>query len=301
MGLTVFQVAGTVQTATKGRVASRLREASEEIDIRVRFQSKYRDSMDEIKSIPIMTPLGQPILLSQVADISRGTGPIQITRENQMRRISVSANILGRDLGSVVRDIRKRLDRFERELPTGYFLEFGGAYKDMQEAFLILAGAFALASLLVYMVMASQFESFVHPFVIMFTIPLCAIGIAAGLLISGTPVNLAVWVGVIILAGIAVNNGIVMIDYVNQLRRKGVESREAVLQGSVTRLRPVLATALTTILGMLPMAFSTSAGAEMRAPMAICVAGGLTATTFLTLFIVPIIYSLVNKISFKEK
>jgi HAE1 family hydrophobic/amphiphilic exporter-1 len=300
-GLSVFQVAGTVQTATKGRVASRLREASEEIDIRVRFQRRYRDNMDEIKSIPIMTPLGQPILLSQVADISRGTGPIQITRENQMRRISVTANIVGRDLGSVVGDIRKRLGGIERMLPAGYFLEFGGAYKDMKEAFLILAGAFALASLLVYMVMASQFESFLHPFVVMFTIPMCIIGIAAGLLISGTPVNLAVLIGIIILAGIAVNNGIVMIDYINQLRRRGVESREAVLQGSVTRLRPVLATALTTILGMLPMAFSTSAGAEMRAPMAIAVAGGLTATTFLTLFIVPIIYSLVNKISFKEK
>ncbi|HEX9902789.1 MAG TPA: efflux RND transporter permease subunit [Acidobacteriota bacterium] len=300
-GLSVFQVASTVQTATKGRVASRLREASEELDIRVRFQQKYRDNIDEIKSIPIMTPLGQPILLSQVADISRGTGPIQITRENQMRRISVTANLVGRDLGSVVRDVQKRLGSLERELPAGYYLEFGGQYKDMQEAFLILAGAFVLASLLVYMVMASQFESFVHPFVIMFTIPLCTIGIAAGLLISGTPVNLAVLIGVIILAGIAVNNGIVMIDYINKLRRKGVEAREAVLQGSVTRLRPVLATALTTILGMLPMAFSTSAGAEMRAPMAISVAGGLTATTFLTLFIVPIIYSLVNKISFKEK
>jgi HAE1 family hydrophobic/amphiphilic exporter-1 len=301
MGLSVYQVAGTVQTASKGRVASRLRESSEEVDIRVRFQQKYRDSIEEIKSIPILTPLGQPVLLSQVADVSRGTGPISITRENQMRRISVTANIVGRDLGSVVKDVQKKLGSLERELPPGYTLEFGGQYKDMQDAFLILAGAFLLASLLVYMVMASQFESFVHPFIIMFTIPLCVIGIAAGLLISGTPVNLAVWVGIIILAGIAVNNGIVMIDYINQLRRRGVESREAILQGSVTRLRPVLATALTTVLGMLPMAFSTSAGSELRAPMAITVAGGLTATTFLTLFIVPIIYSLVNKISFKGK
>jgi len=300
LGLSVGQIAGTVQTATKGRVATRLRQSGEEIDIRVRFQAKDRETMDDIRSLPLMTPMGQPVLLTQVADIRRGTGPIQITRENQMRRISVTANIAGRDLGSVVRDIQKRLGRVQRELPPGYFLEFGGEFKEMQEAFLIIAGAFALATLLVYMVMASQFESFAHPFVIMFTIPLAAIGIAAGLLISGKPVSLAILIGVVILAGIAVNNGIVMIDYINQLRRKGMDPREAIVEGSVTRLRPVLITALTTILGMMPMAFSTSAGAELRSPLAVAVAGGLTATTLLTLFIVPIVYSLVNKVRFRE-
>jgi HAE1 family hydrophobic/amphiphilic exporter-1 len=148
--------------------------------------------------------------------------------------------------------------------------------------------------------MASQFESFRHPFIIMFTIPLALIGVVLGLLVSGKPVNLPVMIGFILLGGIAVNNGIVMIDYVNQLRRRGVESKEAVVQGAVTRLRAVLLTALTTILGMLPMALSTSEGAEMRAPMAITVAGGLIATTFLTLFIIPIIYSLFERISFKK-
>jgi len=300
LGLSVGQVAGTVQTATKGRVATRLRQSGEEVDIRVRFQEKDRQTVDDIRSIPIKNPAGQNVLLTQVADIRLGTGPIQISRENQMRRISVMANIAGRDLGSVVRDVQKRLGRVQRELPPGYTLEFGGEFKEMQEAFLIIAGAFALATLLVYMVMASQFESFLHPFVIMFTIPLAAIGIAAGLLISGKPVSLAILIGVVILAGIAVNNGIVMIDYINQLRRKGLDPREAIVEGSVTRLRPVLITALTTILGMMPMAFSTSAGAELRSPLAVAVAGGLTATTLLTLFVVPIIYSLVNKVRFAE-
>jgi HAE1 family hydrophobic/amphiphilic exporter-1 len=300
LGLSVGQVAGTVQTATKGRVATRLRQAGEEVDIRVRFQQKDRETMDDIRSIPIINPAGQPVLLTQVADVSRGTGPIQISRENQMRRVSVMANIAGRDLGGVVRDIQKKLGRVQRELPPGYFLEFGGEFKEMQEAFLIIAGAFALATLLVYMVMASQFESFVHPFIIMFTIPLSAIGIAAGLLISGKPVSLAVLIGVVILAGIAVNNGIVMIDYINQLRRRGMDAKEAIVEGSVTRLRPVLITALTTILGMMPMALSTSAGSELRSPMAVAVAGGLTATTALTLFIIPIIYSLVNRVRFRE-
>ena len=170
----------------------------------------------------------------------------------------------------------------------------------MTEAFLILAGVLALSTLLIYMVMASQFESFLHPFVIMFTIPLGLIGVVLGLLVAGKSVNLPVWIGVILLGGIAVNNGIVMVDYINQLRRRGVEKGEAIIQGAVTRLRPVLLTALTTILGMLPMAISTSAGAEMRAPMAITVLSGLTATTFLTLFVIPIIYSLFEKVSFKK-
>jgi HAE1 family hydrophobic/amphiphilic exporter-1 len=239
--------------------------------------------------------------LNQVATITRGEGPIQITRESQSRRISVMANIAGRDLGSVVQDIKKRIAPIEKQLPSGYFLEFGGAYEQMQEAFLILAGAFALATLLVYMVMASQFESFRDPFVVMFTIPLGLIGVVLALLVSGQTINLPVLIGIVLLAGIAVNNGIVMIDYINQLRRRGVAKGEAIVQGAATRLRAVLLTALTTILGMSPMALSTSAGAAMRAPMAIAVVGGLTATTFLTLFVVPIIYSLFEKASFRKK
>ena len=171
----------------------------------------------------------------------------------------------------------------------------------MQEAFLILAAAFALAILLVYMVMASQFEHFVHPFIIMFTVPLGIIGVIIGLLVTGRTLSLAVLVGVILLAGIAVNNGIVMIDYINQLIKRGVDKREAILQGATTRLRAVLLTALTTILGTLPMAFSRSSGSEFRAPLGVAIAFGLTATTFLTLFVIPVIYSVFNKIRFKEK
>lgn len=300
LGLTVNQVGTMVQTATLGRVATRFREESEEIDVRVRFKEKFRDNMAEIENIPLVTPLGKTVYLSQVATITKGQGPIQITRENQSRRVSVTANIAGRDLGSVVRDIQKRIDGVERELPPGYFLDFGGEFEQMQEAFLVIAAAFALAILLVYMVMASQFESFVHPFVIMFTIPLGLIGVVLGLLVSRQSVSLPVLIGFVLLGGIAVNNGIVMVDYINQLKRKGVEVKEAIIQGCVVRMRPVLITAFTTILGMLPMALSKSAGAEMRAPMAIAVVGGLTATTFLTLFVIPIIYSLLGRVSFKK-
>jgi HAE1 family hydrophobic/amphiphilic exporter-1 len=300
LGLMVSQVANTVQTATLGRVATRYREESEEIDLRVRFQEKYRDDIKEIENIPIVTPLNKVVYVGQVATIEKGEGPIQITRENQARRVTVTANIAGRDLGSVVRDIRGRLDPIEKQLPPGYFLEYGGSYEQMSDAFKTLAAAFLLASLLVYMVMASQFESFRHPIIIMFTIPLGMIGVVLGLLVAGKPVSLPVLIGFILLAGIAVNNGIVMIDYINQLWRGGRDKREAIITGAVTRMRAVLLTALTTILGMLPMALSTSEGSEFRAPMAITVLGGLTATTFLTLFIIPVVYSLFERVSYKK-
>jgi HAE1 family hydrophobic/amphiphilic exporter-1 len=299
LGLMVNQVANTVQTASLGKVATRYREGDEEVDIRVRFQEKYRDSLEDVRNIPLRTPTNEVIHLEQIASITQGEGPIQITRENQAREVSVTANIAGRDLGSVIRDIKRRIATIERGLPPGYFIEFGGEYEQMQEAFMIMAGAFALATLLVYMIMASQFESFVHPFVIMFTIPLCLIGVILALLLTGESVSLPVLIGFIMLGGIAVNNGIVMVDYINQLRRSGAEKLDAILQGSMVRLRPVLITAFTTILGMVPMAISTSEGAEMRAPMAITVIGGLVATTLLTLFVIPIIYSLVAKVKVK--
>lgn len=241
------------------------------------------------------------IRLDQVASISLGEGPIQITRENQARNVSVLANIVGRDLGSVAADIRERIAPIEKSLSPGYFVEFGGQYEEMKEAIQIMLGAFALATLLVYMIMASQFESFKHPLIIMFTIPLGFIGVVLALLVSGKPIGLPVMIGFVMLAGISVNNGIVMVDYINQLKRRGFEKKEAILQACSVRLRPVLITALTTIMGMLPMALSVSQGSEMRAPMAITVVGGLVATTFLTLFIIPIIYSYFDKVKFREK
>jgi len=300
MGLLVGQVENTVQTATLGKVATRFRDADEEVDVRVRFKPEYRNRLDDIKSIPLQTAFNKTVYLEQVADISEGEGPIRINRENQSRRVSVTANIAGRDLGSVIRDVKSRLSGVEQSLPAGYFLEYGGAYEQMIDAFKVVLAAFALAILLIYMVMASQFESLRHPFIIMFTIPLGLIGVVFGLLVTGKPLNLPVMIGFILLAGIAVNNGIVMIDYMNQLIRSGVDKRTAILDGASTRLRPVLLTALTTILGMLPMAFTTSSGAEMRSPIAIAVVGGLTATTFLTLFIIPAIYSMMEKVSFQE-
>jgi len=295
-GLPVAVVANAVQTATVGKVATRYRHAGDEVDIRVKLAPKDRDHLSEILNIPLKTPLGKRVLLGEVVRVERAAGPIQITRESQSRVIKVTANIYGRDLGSVVRDIRKQIRPLEASLPSGYFIEIGGQYDQLREVFRWLAAALSLSLLLVFMVMASQFESLKHPFVIMFTIPLAYIGVVFGLAITGQTLSLPASMGLLILTGIAVNNGIVMIDYINQLRRRGTDALHAVVKGAGTRLRPILITALTTILGMVPMALSRSEGAEFRRPMAVAVIFGLTFTTFLTLFVIPSLYSSFERI-----
>jgi HAE1 family hydrophobic/amphiphilic exporter-1 len=299
LGLKTGLVADIVTASTVGKITSRYRVTGEEKDIRIKFAKSNRDQLSEIESIPIKNAMGRTIYLNQIAEFIRDEGPTRIDRENQSRRISVTANTAGRDLGSIVSDIQDRIKPVMQNLPPGYFIEIGGQYEEMEDAFITLGQAFLLAILLVYMIMASQFESLSHPFTIMFTIPLAFIGVAIALLVTGNTINTAVIMGFIMLAGIAVNNGIVMVDYINQLRNKGIEIHEAIVQAAKTRLRPVLITALTTILGMIPMALSTSEGAEMRAPMAITVIGGLVTTTILTLVIIPTAYSIVDRISFK--
>jgi len=300
MGLSSGQIASTIQASTLGQVATRFRLAGEETDVRVKFKEQDRSSLRDIQMIPITTPMRAQIPIMQISSVEKQKGPVAISREGQVRSVSVTANIVDRDLGSVVRDIRAQLADLEGRLPEGYFIEFGGQYENMIETFITLGQALALAILLVYMVMASQFESFVHPFVIMSTIPLALIGVILAFLITGQTISLPTFIGFILLTGIVVNNGIVMVDYMNQLRRRGIDAKEAIVQAAATRLRPVLITALTTIFGMLPMALSRQEGAEMRTPMALTVIGGLIFATALTLFIVPSIYSLVSRVSFRE-
>jgi len=300
MGLSSGQIASTVQASTLGQIATRFRLAGEETDVRVKFKEQDRSSLRDIQMIPITTPMREQIPIMQISSVEKQKGPVAISREGQVRSVLVTANIVDRDLGSVVRDLRAQLADLEGRLPEGYFIEFGGQYEDMIETFITLGQALALAILLVYMVMASQFESFVHPFVIMFTIPLALIGVILAFLITGQTISLPTFIGFILLTGIVVNNGIVMVDYMNQLRRRGIDAKEAIVQAAATRLRPVLITALTTIFGMLPMALSRQEGAEMRTPMALTVIGGLMFATALTLFIVPSIYSLVSRVSFRE-
>jgi len=300
-GLTVAQIASAVRTATLGTKAGKFRKKGEEIDIRVRLEENSRNSLPDIEHINIASPLGFTVPLNQVAKISPVKGQLKIQREHQVRIAKVTANIVGRDLGSTVDDVKEKIKDIENNLPAGYFIEYAGSYKNMKESFVTLLQALLLGIVLIYVIMASQFESFTHPFVIMFTLPLALIGVVFLSLITGTTLSVTSLMGAIVLAGIVVNNGIVLIDHTNQLRKKGLEKHKALIQAGADRLRPVLITSLTTIIGMFPMAVSTGQGAEMRAPMAIALIGGLTTATIFTLVIVPAVYSLVDKISYKTE
>jgi HAE1 family hydrophobic/amphiphilic exporter-1 len=297
LGLTVGAIGRTVKEAFLGIVASRYRIGGDEYDLRVRLQDLDRNSISDIRNINIPSPVGHQIPLYQVAEIEFGRGPVEITREDQERKVTVKGNTFGRDIGSIVEDIKKKVANVR--LPEGYFVKFGGRYQDMEEAFSALLWALVVAIMLVYMIMAAQFESLLTPFVIMFTVPLGFIGVIAGLLAFGRTLSVPALMGIMILTGIVVNNAIVMIDYINRLKKGGMEFGEAIVEGAAVRVRPILVTAITTILGMLPMALSHTEGAELRSPMAIAVASGLLFSTFLTLFIIPIAYSIVHRVKYR--
>ena len=296
LGLTVGQIGSVVRNSLQGVAATQLRKGGEETDIRVRYDKVYRNDLESIENLPIVSPSGARISLKQVVQISKEEGPVKIDREDQLRVVSVTANTADRPVGDIVNDIKKELNDSESsKLPNGYFIEYGGSYKQMQDTFGVLATALVLAILLVYMVMASQFESLIYPLIAMAELPLAFIGVGLALLITGQNLSLPSFMGIIILAGIVVNNAIVLIDYINQLRARGIEKRQAIIKGGTNRLRPILITSLTTIFGMLPMAAATSEGSEMMKPMAIAVIGGLTVSTILTLIVIPVIYSLAEK------
>jgi HAE1 family hydrophobic/amphiphilic exporter-1 len=232
-----------------------------------------------------------PIQLSTVADVKLVRGPNEIRRIDQERVALVTANLRGRDLGSVSEDIQSIIDGLL--LPPDFRVRIGGQQREMATSFDSMKLAIALAIFLVYLVMASQFESLVQPFIIMFTIPFALIGVILTLLVTATPVSVVVLIGLIMLAGIVVNNAIVLIDYINQLRKRGLAKRDAIKQGGQVRLRPILMTTITTVLGLLPMALGFGEGAELRTPMAVTVIGGLLVGTLLTLVVIPTVYDVV--------
>ncbi len=296
-GLTVGQVASTIKTATLGTVATRYRSGGEELDVRVRYASGFRDSQDALRQILVPLPMGGAVPLAQLASMVEGQGPVQIVRQDQARTVSIYADVEGTDLRTAMGAVSAALEPIEAQLPQGYNIDFGGQFEDMMSAFAQLLAALVLAILMVYMVMAAQFESFSHPFSIMFTMPLAFVGVIFAFLVTGTTLSVPTFLGVIMLAGIVVNNGIVLVDYVNQLRRQGYGIIEAAIEGSATRLRPVLITSLTTIGAMVPMAISTKEGGETMAPLALTIIGGLAAATVFTLIVVPVVYTLVDAAS----
>ena len=288
LGLNLGTVTQIVQNKVQGNVATELTRRDRKIDIRVWAEDETRLSLDAIRRMVVNPEAAVPVPLAAVAEVRVAQGPSEIRRVNQQRVAIVSAGLTGRSLGDVAVDIQGIIDGFM--LPIDFVVGIKGQNEEMQVAFASLQFAILLSIFLVYLVMASQFESLLHPFVIMFTFPFSIIGVVATLVLTGQTISVVVLIGVIMLCGIVVNNAIVLVDYINQLRRRGSELQEAIVEAAQTRLWPIMMTTATTVLGLLPMAIGVGEGAELRAPMAITVIGGLIAGTLVTLVLVPLIY-----------
>jgi HAE1 family hydrophobic/amphiphilic exporter-1 len=258
----------------------------------VRFSAEDREYARHLSDVLIASPKGFLVNLTDVAEIKEGRGPVKIERENQERVVTISADTTSSDLRAIENKIQKLLATIP--LPEGYYFRYGGSLEDMQELMVTMVFTIGLIILLVYMVMASQFESLSHPLSIMFAVPLSIVGVSLALFITGTTLSVMSFIGIMILIGVVVNNGIVLIDYVNHLRAQGMEKTQALIQGGLTRLRPIFMTTLTTILALLPMAVNKGEGAELFAPISITLFGGLLMSTLLTLLIVPGIYSMID-------
>ena len=291
-GLRLSNVAELVRNKVQGRVATDFREENRLVDVLVRLREEDRLGLAELERI-IVNPGGAiPIPLSAVADIRVGEGPSEIRRIDQQRAALITANIQGVDLGTASGRIYAALRQME--FPTGFDFIISGQNEEMETSLNSLYFALGLAIFLVYVVMASQFESLVHPFVIMFTVPLALIGVLVVLHVMQVALSIVVFIGLIMLAGIVVNNAIVLVDYINTLRRSEMAKVDAIVRAGSVRLRPILMTTFTTVLGLLPMALGLGDGAEIRTPMALTVIAGLISSTFLTLVVIPTVYSLVD-------
>ncbi len=304
LGLDVRTVGKTVETLFAGSTATRYREGGDEYDVEVRLSPEARTKLEDLRDIYIDLPSGAKVPLVNIAAIETGLGPTKIERKDQARYITVSADVTGRDLGHVVKDVRAALAKIPP--PVGFTYKFGGAEKEKQEAFGLLITATALGMILVYMVMASQFESFRDPFIIFLSIPFGIIGVIIGLVATRQTMNVISFIALILLVGIVVNNGIVLISYIGILRKRGLDIYTAIIDGGKRRLRPVLSTTITTMLGMLPLALSRGSGSEIWVPFAVTSISGLIFGTVVTLILMPTLYSIFeglkpNQIPLKTK
>ncbi len=292
--LSVDDISKTAKIAIKGATETKFKEpGKDEVDIRVRLRNEDRKNINDIRNLYIQSPLDVQVPLNEVAYIGVGVGPSEIKRQDRQRYIMVTANLYKRSLNDVIAEIQNKLKSYP--VPEGYFTYLGGESEQMAESFKSLAFALVLAILLVYMIMASQFESLVQPFIIMFTVPLSLIGVFILLFLSSTPLSIVVIIGMIMLIGIVVSNGIILIDYTNVLREQGLNAEDAIIRASKIRMRPILMTALSTIIALLPLALSIGAGGELMAPLAVTVIGGLASSTFLTIIVIPVIYLIVEE------
>jgi HAE1 family hydrophobic/amphiphilic exporter-1 len=298
-GLSTSAVSMYVRNRVDGMIASRFREEGDEYDIIVRFSEDYRNSVSDVEDISIMTPMGQKIKIAELGEIREHWSPPNIERKRRERLVTVSVKPVGTSLGQLAGSISQAIDQIE--IPGEVLVVVGGAYEDQQEAFADLGLLMLIGLILVYLIMASQFESFVMPLIIMFTIPFSFTGVILALLITGTTLSVVAALGAVLLIGIVTKNGIVLIDFINLMRDREYELSDAIALSGKSRLRPVLMTSFTTILAMLPLAMSSGEGSEIWSPMGITVIGGLIFSTFLTLIYIPVLYGAFIKKTARDK
>ena len=288
-GLTPEQIGNLIHTEVHGDDATKFNQKGNKIDIHVRTDRMKLKSLDDLRSLSVKEGY-PPVPLESVADITVENGPSEIRRIDQREVVVVTANVENRPLDAVTRDIRARIASIPK--PVDYEYVFGGQQRELQDSYKSLQFALLLALFLVYVVMACQFESIHQPTLVMFSVPLAFIGVVYTLYLLHINISIVVFIGGIVLAGIVVNDAIILVDYINQLRARGLDKREAVIQAAQVRLRPIIMTTLTTVLGLIPMAFQSGQGSEIRSPMAITVMAGLSSATLLTLVIIPVVYDL---------
>ncbi len=289
-GFTPAQITSEIKNAIDGVVATTYRSDGKEIDVRVFSKNNQAQTLESLAGLKILTSQGTPVDLKELTTFELSRGPVQISRADQVRQATITGELFNRDLNSVMEDIQRELKQLP--LPSGYEIKLGGDSQSMAESFSGLLIALLLAILLVYVVMVVQYESFSDPFVIMLSMPTAIIGVILALLITGMSFSVNAFIGIIMLAGIVVSNAIILIDYLKKLRESGMDKNEAIIEAGGTRLRPILMTALTTILAMVPMSLGLGEGGETNAPLATVVIGGLLVSTFITLILVPVVYSI---------
>ena len=298
-GVGVGAVARSLRTAVEGEIPSYYRDGRDEYDIRVRLRPEDRDAPSLLENMLVPTTRGGVVYLKEVAALEEARGPGQIERENRQRQVSITANTRSRALGDVVADIGRDVKALG--LPAGYVWGFSGEAQRMEESFQALLVALGLAVLFIYMVLAAQFESLIHPFTIMLSLPLAVVGAFMALFFTGKNLGMSPMIAVVMLMGLVTKNGILLVDYTNELRKKGLKLRQAILEAGKIRLRPILMTSLAMIFGMIPTALSQSASSEFRSPMAIAIIGGLITSTLLTLVVIPVVYTYIDRLTVRRR
>ncbi|MDI6783382.1 MAG: efflux RND transporter permease subunit, partial [bacterium] len=296
LGVSVGSIAASIRTLIGGEKATDYKEAGDRYEVRVRLNAVDRQKASDLNRLIIKNKDEKTVPLANVVKIEEGSGPVQIERQSRQRQITLLANLVpGKPLGTAVQEVTAVADK--AGIPPGYTTDFTGMAEIMAETFSSIGLALILAIIMVYMILASQFESFIHPFTIMLSLPLAIVGALGALLLTGKTLNMFSLIGLIMLMGLVTKNAILLVDYTNTLRKRGIARNEALLQAGPVRLRPILMTTAAMIFGMLPIALQLGAGGEMRAPMAICVIGGLITSTLLTLLVVPVVYTLLDDLS----